>query len=338
VLGFPLTRVTFSYAEIWHHHIRRIDLIHPTLFLGEDLFWLTDRLKSASPKATQGVEAPWYIGEFKVDYGRLAVSAFGQPVVHFPFFVNTKVDDIRLDQLNQISVKSSVNIANLTQDYPEYKIRIKNLGGKIYFSWPPGKANANNVVNSVQIEEISWNDIAATGVTTSVTFDPQGIYGKLYGKCEGGDLSGNFEYYYSKGFAWNADFFAQKVNCQPIAQKLVGKYCDLTGELDGQIAVQGQATEILKCDGLLALPNAGTLTIKSMQDLLKELPATAGALQRQALQLAVQSFDTYPYTTGRLTLNYSPQGGTSELRLDGPRGSRNFQVVLHPYSGSGPPR
>jgi hypothetical protein len=26
------------------------------------------------------------------------------------------------------------------------------------------------------------------------------------------------------------------------------------------------------------------------------------------------------------------------LRLDGPRGSRNFQVVLHPYSGSGPPR
>lgn len=332
VFYFPLSHLTFTYTEIWRHHIRRVDLIHPTMFLGQDLFWLTNQLKSEKPKPAKGVEAPWYLGEFKVDYGRLAVNVFGEPVVHFPFFINTKVDDIRLDQLDKISVKSSVNIANLTQDYPEYKIQIKNLGGKLLFNWPPSNAQANNVNTTLHIDSISWNNIAATNVSPTITFDPNGIYGRLTGGCEGGQLAGNFEFYYTKGFTWNADFFAQKVNCEPIAQKLVGRYCDLTGELDGDIEVQGRTTEILKCQGLLALPNPGVLKIKSMEELLQRLPPDTIALKREALKLVIDSFDTYPYTSGKLTLNYSPQGGASQLWLDGPRGSRNFQVVLHPYN------
>jgi hypothetical protein len=332
VFSFPLTEVTYTYTEIWHHHIRRIDMVRPTMFLGQDLFWLTEQLRSEKPKPATGVEAPWIVGDFSVAYGRLAVNAFGQPVVHLPFFVATTVKDIRLDQLGKISAKSSVNIANLTQDYPDYKVRINNLHGKLYFNWPPTNANANNVTNDIYIDEISWNDIPATQVHASVTFDPNGIYGRLTGGCEKGQLAGNFEFYYTNGFTWNADFFAQKVNCQPVAQKVAGKYCDLTGELDGQIAVQGKATEILKCQGLLQLPIPGVLRIKSMDDLLSHLPPDTIALKRQALQLVIDSFDTYPYDYGKLTLNYTPAGGTSALRLDGPRGSRNFEVVLHPYS------
>jgi hypothetical protein len=332
VFSFPLTHITFSYSEIWHHHIQRIDMIHPTMFLGQDLFWLTKELKSRKSTVQTGVEAPWVVGEFKIDYGRLAVNAFGQPVVHFPFFFNTKVDDIRLDQLDKISVKSSINIANLTQDYPEYKVRIKNLRGKLYINWPPTNANANNVSNDISIDEITWNDIPATNVYSNITFDPNGIYGRLTGACEGGQLAGNFEFYYAKGFAWNADFFAQKVNCQPVAQKVAGKYCDLTGELDGQLAVQGQATQIQKCQGLLQLPTPGTLKIKSMEDLLNRLPPDTLALKRQALKLVIDSFDTYPYDSGKLTLNYTPAGGASELALTGPRGSRDFQVAFHPWN------
>jgi hypothetical protein len=332
VFYFPLTQVTYTYTEIWHHHIRRVEMMHPTMFLGEDLFWLTKQLRSGKPKPATGVEAPWLLGEFKVDYGRLAVNAFGQPVVHFPFFIETKVDDIRLDQLDKISVKSSVNIANLTQDYPEYKVNIRNLHGKLYFNWPPSDAKANNVTNDIYIDAISWNGIPAKQVYSSVTFDPNGVYGKLYGMCEGGQLSGNFEFYYAKGFTWNADFFAQKVNCQPVAEKMAGKYCNLTGELDGRIEVQGKATEILNCQGLLQLPIPGVLKIKSMEDLLQRLPPDTIALKRQALKLVIDSFDTYPYDYGKLTLQYTPAGGTSELRLDGPRGSRDFSVVLHPFN------
>jgi hypothetical protein len=333
VFTFPLTRVRYTYAEIWHHHIREIDLVRPTMYLGEDLFWLTSQFKSENkPTAAQGPSAPWEVGHFEVQYGQLAVNAFGQPVVHFPFYFDTKVDDIRLDQLDQISAKAVGPIENLTQDYPDYKVRIVNLSGNLYFSWPPTDATANNVVNTIHIDDLSWNSIPVKGVNTSVTFDPNGVYGKLSGACEGGQLSGNFEFYYTKGFTWNVDLFADKINCQPIAEKVAGKYVNLTGELDGKIAVQGKATEILNCSGLLDLPNPGMLEIKSMDGLLDRLPADMIALKRDALKLAISAFQTYPYDQGRLKIGYTPAGGVSTLKLDGPRGARQFEVYFHPWT------
>ncbi len=333
VFALPLTQVRFTYKEFWHHRIREIDLVHPTLFLGEDLFWLTKQLKAEhATTATQGPSAPWQVGHFKIEFGRLAVNAFGQPVVHFPFFFGTKVDDVRLDQLDQISAKSVIAIQRLDQDYPAYKVRISNLYGRLYFSWPPSDANANNVVNTIHIDELSWNDIPVTDVATSVTFDPNGVSGKMSGICEKGLLSGNFEFYYTKGFTWNVNLFAEKVNCQPIAEKLAGKYVNLTGEIDGKITVQGKATEILDCNGSLSLPHPGQLQIKSMDALLDRIPADMVQLKRDALKIVISSFQSYPYDSGLLTINYKPSGGLSSLKLNGPRGLRHFEVYLHPWS------
>ena len=265
-----------------------------------------------------------------MQFGQLAVSAFGQPVAHLPFYFGTKVDNIRLDQLDQISAKSTIPIQNFSQEYPDYKIGIVNLSGKLYFSWPPTDTKANNVVNYINIDEVSWNDIAVKKVSTNVTFDPNGVYGKLDGTCEGGQLDGNFEFYYSKGFTWNADLFASKINCQPVAEKLAGKYVDLTGELDGKISVQ--VTDILNCNGTLDLPNAGKLEIKSMDELLDRIPADMISLKRDALKIAINSFQTYPYDRGQLKINYQPAGGVSTLKLDGPRGQRLFEVYLHPWT------
>ena len=333
VFFFPLTRIHYTYTEVWHHHLREVEMVRPTLFLGEDLFWLAKQFKDSRPTATQGPSAPWELGLLEVEFGQLAVNAFGQPVVHFPFFFGTKVKNIRVDQLDQISAKASIPIDNLTQDYPDYKVRIVNLRGNLYFSWPPSNASANNVVNTIDVSEVSWNGIPARNVSTTVTFDPNGVYGKLTnGTCEGGLLNGNFEFYYTKGFTWNADFFATKVNCQPIAEKLAGKYINLTGELDGRISVQGQATEILNCSGLLQLPRAGKLDIKSMDDLLNRIPADMISIKKDALKLAINSFQTYPYDHGTLKIDYKPAGGLSTLQLEGPLGKRQFDVYLHPWS------
>jgi hypothetical protein len=322
VLSFPLTQIRFTYTELWHHHIRQINFVRPTLFLGEDLFWLSKQFKAENKTTAEGPSAPWKVAHLEVLFGQLAVNAFGQPVVQFPFFFGTKVDDIRLDQLDQISAKSVIAIERLDQDYPDYKVRIVNLKGKLYFSWPPSNANANNVVNTINIDELSWNNIPVKNVNTTVTFDPNGVFGKLSGVCEGGLLAGNFEFYYIKGFTWNANLFAQKIDCQPIAEKLAGKYVDLTGQLDGKLSVQGRVTEILNCSGALNLPNPGKLDIKSMDDLLDRIPSDMIKLKRDALKI------------GLLNINYTPAGGVSTLKLDGPRGQRQFSVYLHPYSSS----
>jgi hypothetical protein len=280
------------------------------------------------------VASPWNVGDFQVRYGHLAINVFGQPAVHLPFFFETDVEDIRLDQLDKISAKSTVAIKRLDQDYPDYKIHIANLSGKLEFSIPPSDAKANNVVPTVHVDELSWNGIAAQDVWSSVTFDPSGIYGKLGGRCEQGYLKGNFEVYYNKGFLWNADFFADKIDSQPIAEKLAGKYFSLTGHLDGKIQVQGRATEILSCKGALDLAQPGLLEIHSVDDLMKRLPGSATALQTQAMKIALEAFRLYPYQTGGLDLDYTSAGGVASLKLKGPRGRREFSVYLHPYETS----
>ncbi len=335
VLAFPLTRVRFTYSELWHHHIRQVDFIRPTIFLGQDLFWFTDEFKKQRAEApSEGVNAPWQVEHLQVLYGQLAINAFGEATARLPFFFESKVDDIRLDQLDKISAKSTVAILRLDQDYPDYKIRIVNLHGKLEFSIPPTDAKANNVVPTVFIDELSWNQIPAKDVWSSVTFDPNGIYGNLGGKCENGYLKGNFEVYYTKGFTWNADLFADKINCQPVAEKMAGKYIDLTGTLDGKIAVQGKATEILSCAGTLDLAQPGTLQIKSMDDLLKRLPANASVTKQDLMKIAVNSFQTYPYQSGQLKIDYKPEGGTGTLKLSSPLGQRQLDINWHPCETS----
>jgi hypothetical protein len=334
VLSLPLIRVRFTYTELWNHHLQEVELVQPVLHLGQDLFWFTDQFKkerAGTPDNAQGVDAPWKVAHFEVRYGQLAVNAFGQPALQFPFFFNTEVANIRLDQLDKISAKTTIPIQTFNADYTDYKIKIVDLDGRIEFSIPPTNANANNVVTTIKIKELSWNGIAATNVIPSVTFDPTGIYGKLTGECEGGQLNGNFEVYYTKGFSWNADFSASKINCAPIAEQLAGKYGSLTGTVDGQIGVQGETTQIVGVKGKLALRHPGLLEIKATDDLLHRLPGTPGSLQNQAMRIAVNAFRSYPYETGTMDINYQPGQGEASLKLSGPRGKRHFSVYFHPY-------
>jgi hypothetical protein len=335
VLSLPLVRIRFTYKEIWHHQIREIDLIRPNLFLGQDLFWFTDQFKKNRATATKtGPEAPWKVGEFEVRYGQLTVNVFGQPRLYFPFFFDTTVSNIRLDQLDKITAKNAIVIRDFTKDYPDYKIKIVNLHGRIEFSVPPTSATANNVVPTVNIDELSWNGIAATKVWCSATFDPTGIYVKLGGDCEKGLMNGNFEVSYTNGFAWNADFFARQIDCQPIFEKLAGKYGSLTGQLDGKISVVGHATDILKCSGTLSLDRPGLLKIQSVDELIQRIPADMISVKRDAMKIALQSFAVYPYTTGVLKLDYAPGDGVATLKLDGGYGKRDFSVYWHPFEAS----
>ena len=335
VLALPLVRIRFTYTEIWHHQIREIDLVRPNLFLGQDLFWFTDQFKKDRATAAKaGPEAPWQVDQFKIRYGQLTVNVFGQPRLYFPFFFDTDVTNIRLDQLDKITAKNAIVIRHFSKNYPDYKIKVVNLHGRLEFSVPPTSATANNVVPTVSIDELSWNDIAVTKAWASATFDPTGIYVKLGGDCEKGLMEGNFEVYYSKGFDWNSDFFAHHVDCQPIVEKLAGKYGSLTGQLDGKISVEGHATDIVKCVGTLSLDEPGMLKIQSIDELIKRIPADMTAVKRDAMKIALQAFAVYPYTSGQLLLNYTPGDGVATLKLDGGYGKRDFSVYWHPFGAS----
>jgi hypothetical protein len=335
VLSLPLVRLKFTYSEIWRHQIREIDLVRPNLYLGQDLFWFTDQFKkqrASTPAA--GPESPWMVHHFGIEYGQLSVNTFGQPRLHFPFFFDTQVDDIRLDQLDKLSAKNVIAIRHFTKNYPEYKINVEDLYGKLEFSVPPTSATANNVVPTLFIKELAWNNIPVTNAWATATFDPTGIYARIGGTCEKGLMEGNLEIYYTNGFAWNANFFAHQIDCAPIADKLAGKYGSLTGVLNGKISVQGKATEIERVNGSLTLGTPGALKIQAVDRLVNDLPATMAPLKRDALKLALQAFTYYPYTDGQFLVDYRPGDGGATLKLNSPVGRRDFAIYWHPFGRS----
>jgi len=335
VLGLPLIRIRFTYSELWHHQIRSISLVRPRLYLGQDLFWFTDQMKKERTKeAGAGPEAPWQVDQFRIEYGRLSVNTFGQPRLNFPFFFDTQVNGIRLDQLDKLTAKNVIAIRHFSHNYPEYKIKVTNLYGKLEFSVPPSDANANNVVPTVFIDEISWNNIPVTKAWVSATFDPTGIYAKMGGTCEKGLMAANFDVYYTNGFEWTGGFFAHSIDCAPIAEQLAGKYGTLTGSINGKLSVNGQGTTIQRVKGTLTLDKPGALKITSADHLVNDLPANAVALKRDALKIALQAFSYYPYETGQFIVDYSPGNGGAKLKLNGPMGKRDFEVYWHPFGGS----
>jgi hypothetical protein len=50
------------------------------------------------------------------------------------------------------------------------------------------------------------------------------------------------------------------------------------------------------------------------------------------LKIAISAFQSYPYDSGRLSIDYKPAGGKSTLKLNGPRGERQFDIYLHPWT------
>ena len=69
-----------------------------------------------------------------------------------------------------------------------------------------------------------------------------------------------------------------------------------------------------------------------MDALLDRLPADMTGLKRDALKIAISAFQTYPYRGGQMKIDYKPTGGVSTLKLDGPRGQRQFEIYFHPWT------
>ncbi|NJL19497.1 MAG: hypothetical protein HC901_04455 [Bdellovibrionaceae bacterium] len=58
VLRFETIRVAFSWAGIQQQQIDQLSLLGPTVYIGDDLFWFVDRLKTAAQEAAPAAPAP----------------------------------------------------------------------------------------------------------------------------------------------------------------------------------------------------------------------------------------------------------------------------------------
>ena len=115
----------------------------------------------------------------------------------------------------------------------------------------------------------------------------------------------------------------------PIATKLAPSYLSLSGVLNGKLAVEGKATEIVHSSGTLKLQPPGVMEIKSIDDMVKKLPADWNFIKRDLVTIVLESFRTYNYNQGEITIDYQPPKAVGMLKLGGLQGERNFTVNWH---------
>lgn len=336
IMFFKHIRLTFTWRELLNNRIRKVRLVQPILYLGPDLFWFADQFDTARDSGQQPA-APWSIGTFDVKAGRLAINAFGQPTAVLPFNVSANTDNIRTDRLDELSVKTVLYIHRQDIEYPDYKLALLGVSGKVDFALPPSDEYADNVVPTIYVDRISWNNISVTNAWASVTFDKDGIFGNFGGESYGGYVNGNMAIYFRGGFPWTGQIFADRVGLEEPIGRMGSTYVRLTGSASGELQVRGEATTIMNTRLSLELNEPGKLEIVAIDDLLSRIPEDWNSLKRELSRVTLDSFRKYDYSRGRISFDYRLPESAGRLELRGRQGRRIFNVSWLQENAEGKP-
>ena len=52
------------------------------------------------------------------------------------------------------------------------------------------------------------------------------------------------------------------------------------------------------------------------------------------MKIGLTAFQTYPYQSGNVKIDYKPGGGVGSLLLNGPSGQRKLDIYYHPFEES----
>lgn len=335
MLSFGKIRIVFSWAGIQQKKIESLQIIAPTIYVGNDLFWFTEDVKKGSqesgPAAADDTSDPWTIGLFSLSGGRLELTAYGRSSVPLPFhFFIEPHQDLVVGNLTQLHLKTVCEIPTTTIEYPDYgPLKFVNFGGKMEFSLPLSNKRANNIVNTLQAERIEWKGIAATQSQIWVTYDAKGIYGGFFAKTYGGTIGGDLTFLWDNDLSWVGSFYTQDVNVEPATQLLSPENFVMTGPVASRFVARGQARSVQGLGGEVQLTQKGKMQITAVDDLLSKLPQDWALMKRDMAVIALKAFRDYDYDQGTCEFAYAPPQSFARLRLNGLQGERNFDIRWH---------
>lgn len=325
VLGFRKITLKFSLAGLAARRLDSIFVDTPRVYIGEDLFWFVDQVKSEKADPNVAGE-PWEISNYQVKGGRLIIMYEGKTSVVLPLTFETEGSGLVLGGPTPLQLKTRVVIPETNLDYPDYNVRIHKMEGELYFGIPPGEKGNENIVPSVKIQKLTWKDIEATKVDFGMTFDRTGIYGKFSGQAYKGQVEGGFACYLEDGFPWIGWGSTTDVNVAPVTKLLSPENFVMNGPVNCRFIVKGRTKVIVGLGGSLDLKKPGTMEITAVDDLLKKLPAEWASFKRDLANIGLQAFRRYDYSSGHAEFTFAPPSSFLKLDLDGKQGKRNFDI------------
>jgi hypothetical protein len=332
----PFTRVMslrsvflkFTLAGILSKELEDVTVLHPVIYIGEDLFAYMEAAKKRMAEGTDTPAPGWRIGRFDVKFGSVVIGSGGRTEYGLPLNFRTTAENVSLDDLASLTLRGSLEIPAQEYGFPAYQIEISTEPGSLQFSYPAEKA-MNNVVGTVRIKNLRWRQFRGNDSWITATFDREGINGSFGGKMYGGTIAGGFSFFFDDKSPWIGWLSGTRVDLEKLTDIMAPHNFRMTGPVDFTGQVNAESKDIRRLKGRIETKKPGRMEIGKIDDLLARIPSTWSHLKRDSLRVALEAIRDFDYEKGSGDFWFTDGQGIFDLKLQGPLGSRTFQTVLH---------
>jgi len=334
----PLKRVVtvrtlfakFSLAGLARKELEQLTVLGPTIYVGKALFEYMQSadMPGATPPEPVETTEGWKVKLLEVNFGRLVIAVGGRSQVGLPLAFQTQAENVSLSSLAGLNLDLVLTIPPDDYDFPAYELALKKVRGDLRLNYP-SERKENNLVNVVKFDRARWRNFTGQNLWVAVTFDIEGINGLFGGDAYGGYVSGGFSFFLQPDAPWTGWLSANKVDLDGLTQDGAPQHFTMSGLADAKVEINGLATRIERLNGSLRGRGKGRMVINKLNDLLAAIPPEWWSLKREFTRVSLETLRDFDYDAARADFWFVADRGKVDVRLRGPAGSRNIDLVLH---------
>lgn len=347
--------VSFSLAGLVRKEIDKVEIVSPTLFVGEDLFWYVDYYRKytaensrpakkgplfsainhafALAEAARVIEgeppaskAAWSVKRLQVHSGKLVLAPKGKPLKGFrepfPFNIDTEI--------KRGTLEAAMEIPHDTYPIPDFDVQLVGMKGKVQFNLPL-KQKDNNLVETFEIDSLRWRKLHTGKAFLTVTYDAAGIYSKFGAEAYEGYINGELNVYLDDNFHWDGWLGGKNVQTHELTQKLCPGYFLMDGRVEATLVAQGSKDELYQADGTFKNHTPGRFEIQSLNQLIEDMPKEWGVVQQRLTEIGLETMRDFDYDQAEAKCRFYGREGNGTMKFTGPQGSRNFEINVYDH-------
>ena len=323
----------FSLAGLARRKIDELILLSPTIYVGEALFeYMAGADNEKQPPEPVDSTEGWRVDLLKVNFGKLVIAVGGRKQVGLPLAFQTTARNVSLSSLAGLNASLLMTIPPDDYKFPGYDLAFRNVRGDVRLNFPP-KEQSNNLVNVVRFDRARWRNFTARDLWVSVTFDLQGINGLFGGAAYGGYVTGGFSFFLQPDAPWTGWINGEDLDIDELTQAVVPQHFVMSGTADTKVEVNGSGPLIERVVGNVRTSGGGRMVVNKLNDLLDAIPKEWTAIKRESTRVSLETLRDFDYTQAGADFWFTRDEGLLDVKMKGPGGSRNLEVVLH---GDGP--
>jgi len=181
----------------------------------------------------------------------------------------------------------------------------------------------------LRMSEVRWRQFHAQEGWLSITFDSKGINGQIGAKGYGGYIDGGFTSFFGTNSPWVGWLSGTKVDLKKITDVLAPGNFTMDGPAAFKLEAHGASSHLDRHRGSLQAKRRCQMRIGKLDQILADIPGDWYWVKRELTRIVLETLRDFTYDSGDASFWFLNDEGNLKLTLQGPKGSRNIDVVLH---------